>query len=90
MMDSLRGATQNTMFEQWLDATMRPSVQPTSSPLPPPQVSKSSFSLSGLNPCMGCAKWPSAGATLAVWMLLLQPHICLGSTAVELSVQAAT
>ena len=28
MMDSLRSATQNTMFEQWLDATMRPTLQP--------------------------------------------------------------
>jgi len=28
MMESLRSATQNTMFEQWLDATMRPAVQP--------------------------------------------------------------
>ena len=27
MMESLRNATQNTMFEQWLDATMRPALQ---------------------------------------------------------------
>lgn len=38
MMDSLRGATQNTMFEQWLDATMRPPMQPTPTSVQPPQV----------------------------------------------------
>lgn len=27
MMDSLRSATQNTMFEQWLHATMQPALQ---------------------------------------------------------------
>lgn len=38
MMDSLRGATQNTMFEQWLDATMRPTLRPAPPPLQPSQV----------------------------------------------------
>ena len=84
MMDSLRGATQNTMFEQWLDATMRPPVQPTSNPLQSPQVCKSSFSLSGPS---ATATRLSALATSATWMPWLHPHIFLGTTAVDLSVQ---
>ena len=31
MMDSLRSATQHTMFEQWLGATMQPTLQPKQS-----------------------------------------------------------
>ena len=38
MMDSLRGATQNTMFEQWLGATMQPTLQPKQAVAPTQQV----------------------------------------------------
>ena len=38
MMDSLRGATQNTMFEQWLGATMQPTLQPKQAVTPTQQV----------------------------------------------------
>ena len=34
MMDSFRNASKNTMFEQWLDATMQP---PAAAGAPPPQ-----------------------------------------------------
>ena len=38
MMDSLRSATQNTMFEQWLDATMKPALEPKQDRLHQQQV----------------------------------------------------
>ena len=38
MMESLRSATQNTMFEQWLDATMRPALQTKQTKAQQPQV----------------------------------------------------
>ncbi|KAA6419094.1 MAG: hypothetical protein FRX49_10834 [Trebouxia sp. A1-2] len=41
MMDSLRSATQNTMFEQWLDATMKPALEPKQDRLHQQQVSNS-------------------------------------------------
>ncbi|DBB01633.1 hypothetical protein WJX77_010630 [Trebouxia sp. C0004] len=41
MMDSLRSATQNTMFEQWLDATMKPVLEPKQHQLHQQQVSNS-------------------------------------------------
>jgi len=37
-MDSLRSATQNTMFEQWLDATMKPALEPKQDRLHQQQV----------------------------------------------------
>ena len=37
-MESLRSATQNTMFEQWLDATMRPALDPKPDKLQHQQV----------------------------------------------------
>lgn len=41
MMESLRSATQNTMFEQWLDATMRPALQTKQTKAQQPQVNDS-------------------------------------------------
>ena len=79
MMDSLRGATQNTMFEQWLDATMRPPVQPTPDPLQPPQVSQPTLLPLGQKP--ECCVQTGCGS------MLLELHDCSGS--IPTSAQAA-
>ena len=60
MMDSLRSATRHTMFDQWLDATLRPMPDPAAATVQEeqPQVCQSLVHVQPGHPDQGSGRQP--------------------------------